>query len=183
MKQSITLYHANSHAKCEDFLKNKQELIIADEHGGKWLGKGMYFWDNLSNAHYWCKEKIRKEKIPYCSIVTVVACFEHENMLDLSDFEEHERIYNLWIKYCEITNTPSKEDIGTVLNTLFNALPEFHNKYHIIKAIGSNYVVHSQLIDNYNNKKVSISLKSKVIYNIRVAHIISEREIKEIYYD
>ena len=57
--QIIKGYHCNDLERTKKFVENK-ELIMTQEDG-YWLGKGMYFWDNLSNAHYWKKEKERKD--------------------------------------------------------------------------------------------------------------------------
>lgn len=181
MSQVITLYHTNSKEKCNDFLSNSK-LIIADENGGPWLGKGMYFWDNLSNSHYWAKEKIRKEKLSECTILSVVVEYNLENLLDLTDLEVTNRIYDLWFLYCERNHNSTRKDLGVILNILFRTLSELSEKYHIIKAIGNNYNVNSNLLNNNYSKRIGISINAKTIYNVRVSHIIKSKSQKEVYY-
>ena len=57
-KPNVNVYHANDRLKVENFLETNELIISKDTN---WLGKGMYFWDNLSNARYWKNEKLRKK--------------------------------------------------------------------------------------------------------------------------
>lgn len=180
MDQVITLYHTNSPEICNDFLNNKIQLYVSDQNGGQWLGAGMYFWDNLSNARYWGNQKLKR--ISQCHIICVNVQFDRSNLLDLTDLETSDYIIELWEKYCEKTNTDFRSDLGCVLNTLFNAISELNNKFYLIKAIGNNYSTKSDLFEKTYHKKIRVSLSGKVIYNIRKEHIIKEKELKEIYY-
>lgn len=58
-KSNVDVYHANDRLKVENFLKTNELIISKDTN---WLGSGMYFWDNLSNAKYWKNEKLRKNE-------------------------------------------------------------------------------------------------------------------------
>ena len=58
----IKVYHCNSEEKCNDFIIRKKLLESNHPYDSFWLGKGMYFWDNLGNAKYWRKEKLKKNK-------------------------------------------------------------------------------------------------------------------------
>ena len=49
----IKVYHCNSEEKCNDFIIRKKLLESNHPYDSFWLGKGMYFWDNLGNAKYW----------------------------------------------------------------------------------------------------------------------------------
>ena len=42
--------YENNINEVENFLKTNELIISKDTN---WLGSGMYFWDNLSNAKYW----------------------------------------------------------------------------------------------------------------------------------
>lgn len=180
MDQIITLYHTNSKEICEDFLNSKINLYISDQDGGQWLGAGMYFWDNLSNAKYWGNQKLKR--FSECHIIYVNAHFDLDNLLDLTDLDVSDYIFQIWEKYCERTHTNLYTDLGVVLNTLFNILPKMNEKYHLIKAIGNNYTTKSDLFENTNHRRICVSLSGKVIYNIRKEHIIKEKKLKEIYY-
>ena len=43
-KPNIDVYHTNDRLKVKNFLKTNELIISKDTN---WLGKGMYFWDNL----------------------------------------------------------------------------------------------------------------------------------------
>lgn len=62
IRENIKVYHCNDKQRCEKFLKEDNYLIWSEEDG-IWLGSGMYFWDNLSNAKYWKGEKNEKHII------------------------------------------------------------------------------------------------------------------------
>jgi len=86
-------YHANEYQKCERFLSGKFEV----SNDTDWLGTGMYFWDNLSNAKYWKREKVRKGDPPHeeaCKIVKARISCEH--LLDLADTEIPAGFCRLW---------------------------------------------------------------------------------------
>ena len=51
---NIIAYHTNYDFKCNHFIKTKTPIISEDTY---WLGDGMYFWDNLSNAKFWVNKK------------------------------------------------------------------------------------------------------------------------------
>ena len=98
VEPNIIGYHTNSKIKCKNFMDNENYLIWSkDTH---WLGDGMYFWDNLSNADYWLSEKKRKEpQIKEWSIVS--ANIYLNKMLDLTDEKIVEQYNKLWVSYCE----------------------------------------------------------------------------------
>ena len=54
----IKVYHCNSEEKCNDFIIRKKLLESNHPYDSFWLGKGMYFWDNLGNAKYWRKKNV-----------------------------------------------------------------------------------------------------------------------------
>lgn len=64
--QALILYHCNKQEECLKFL-NKQDYLISSQEDGIWLGKGMYFWDNISNARFWKREKLKPKKCGYSS--------------------------------------------------------------------------------------------------------------------
>lgn len=55
VRPNSILYHCNDKTRCQKFLDNKKFMIESKEDG-IWLGNGMYFWDNLSNAKFWYRK-------------------------------------------------------------------------------------------------------------------------------
>lgn len=93
----INLFHVSSHENINDFLRNKQIRLSNHPYDDKWLGCGMYFWDNLGNANFW---KLEKEKKSIdCTILKCPAFIEEDDLLDLTDND----ILNT---YEEIINQP-----------------------------------------------------------------------------
>ena len=60
LESNLVLYHCNDEKRCLKFLDSDTYMIISNEDG-RWLGQGMYFWDNYGNAKYWEKVKQRKD--------------------------------------------------------------------------------------------------------------------------
>ena len=60
IEPNIIVYHCNDIERCDIFLE-KKDYMIESKEDGIWLGEGMYFWDNYSNANYWLHEKERKD--------------------------------------------------------------------------------------------------------------------------
>ena len=59
MESNIIGFHTNTKDKIKNFIEKGIPITSEDT---TWLGTGMYFWDNLSNAKYWKNEKIRKNE-------------------------------------------------------------------------------------------------------------------------
>lgn len=78
---SIEGYHVNSEEKCKHFLSRELHLIISKDT--EYLGAGMYFWDNKSNAKYWFNQ--RQKKRP-SNLFMVISCnISLDKLLDLTD--------------------------------------------------------------------------------------------------
>lgn len=90
-RPNIDVYHANDELKIENFLKTNELIISKDTN---WLGSGMYFWDNLSNAKYWKNEKLRKKETTNIKIIKGKIFLE--KLLDLTDEETVRYIDNIW---------------------------------------------------------------------------------------
>lgn len=73
-------YHTNSLSKCMDFITTSH--LVWCEEDGNWLGSGMYFWDNLSNAKFW---QVKKEKYGAIDVKIVRALLSLTDLLDLTD--------------------------------------------------------------------------------------------------
>ena len=90
-KSNVDVYHANDRLKVENFLKTNELIISKDTN---WLGSGMYFWDNLSNAKYWKNEKLRKNET--IDIKIIKGKIFLEKLLDLTDEETVKKIDKTW---------------------------------------------------------------------------------------
>ena len=165
----IKVYHCNSEEKCNDFIIRKKLIESNHPYDSFWLGKGMYFWDNLGNAKYWRKEKLKKNK---SQNLKIICCFVSlEKVLDLTDSEEIELIHKLW-KEIDVEpnlniNKKKKTKIGDKLNFIYDFFPEFIKNYNIIKTIGENYKHNDIFFDNKNFNGVKPGISSKVIYNVK----------------
>lgn len=52
MESRIIIYHSDEEEKCKEFVDNENVLILSgNSKDDIWLGKGMYFWDNIGNAN------------------------------------------------------------------------------------------------------------------------------------
>ena len=90
-KPNIDVYHTNDRLKVKIFLKTNELIISKDTN---WLGKGMYFWDNLLNAKYWKNEKLRKRETTDIKIIKGKIFLE--KLLDLTDEETVKYIDDIW---------------------------------------------------------------------------------------
>lgn len=54
MESKAILYHSNTKEECDTFISQENYLIESkNAYDDKWLGYGMYFWDNKGNAVWW----------------------------------------------------------------------------------------------------------------------------------
>lgn len=166
----IYLYHCNTKEKCGNFLNNILELIKSShKYDDYWLGKGMYYWENLGNAKYWKKDKTRKN--PNDEFVIIKSFVSLEKLLDLTDNDIANKIEILWEKLSnqslENKNFQNKVPIGAKLNFIYKKLDEFQKKYNIVKIVGINYKSKNNFFDERKNTKVKPSSTVKIIYNVK----------------
>lgn len=171
------LYHCNDRKRSMKFLSSDTYMIISQEDG-KWLGQGMYFWDNLSNARYWKGEKRRKR--PEEDFIIVRARVSMEKLLDLMDQDICEsiwEIWNAWKKRAKIVSDENNIPLGKKLNVLYKMIPEFKNSYHVFKIYGKyNKTPPNNLFQyNLNSKLSEPTLAVKCIYNVKCNDAILER--------
>ena len=61
MESKIILYHSDEENKCKQFVDKENVLILSgNTKDDIWLGKGMYFWDNMGNDNWWNKKQCDK---------------------------------------------------------------------------------------------------------------------------
>ena len=166
----IYLYHCNTKEKCDNFLNNTLELIESNhKYDDNWLGKGMYYWDNLGNAKYWKKDKIRKN--PSNKFVIIKSFVSLEKVLDLTDDDIVNIIEEVW-KKLNIQDETNKDlknkmPIGAKLDFIYEKISEIKTKYSIIKIIGINYKPKNNFFNEIKNNKIKPSSTVKVIYNVK----------------
>jgi len=166
MIPNIIGYHTNAPEKCIDFLNNDCIIESIDKH---WLGNGMYFWDNLGNAHYWANEKKRKDNLPKVYIIR--ANIVVDQMLDLTDNDIINKINDIWNQYCYRKRINSDKPLGVKLNTLFKFYSNFHSNYKVIKAVGyyKDHKLHNFFIDS------NVSSQVKTIYCVKCSSKIIDK--------
>ena len=134
LRPNSILYHCNDSTRCQKFLQD-HTYVIESQEDGIWLGSGMYFWDNATNANYWLKQKSSKQ--PEEKFEIVIAHVYMDHMLDLTDIDICKNIETLWKTYKQKSglDTPDNETLGYKLNTLYDYFPSFKEMYHVIKII------------------------------------------------
>lgn len=93
VRPNSILYHCNDKTRCQKFLDNKKFMIESKEDG-IWLGNGMYFWDNLSNAKFWYRKKQQKHD----ELLIVQSNVYTDFLLDLTDLDVCNKMEQLWNK-------------------------------------------------------------------------------------
>lgn len=162
MVPNITGFHANDYDKTRAFV-DKGELACSKDTD--YLGYGMYFWDNLSNAKYWAKQKIKKERLRYCYISTANVIVK-EPILDLTDKETIGLIRRLWLEFCTLQGAEKNQPLGVILDTLFEYFDELLGEMKVAKCIGSyeRWSKNKFLLELTNNY---IDDRPKTIYTVK----------------
>lgn len=185
MRPLAVLYHCNDAFRCNKFINDASYLILSVEDG-KWLGTGMYFWDNVGNAHYWKREKVRKSQNDSLNGHTLYSIVQAgvytDAMLDLTDIEVCEKVELIWEEYMKSINSSEKYvPLGAKLNTLFECFGFFQSNYSVVKVIGK-YPLHSEnhlFSYRLNRNNPEPFTAAKCIYNVKSADVIAERKILE----
>lgn len=174
----IYLYHCNTKNKCKNFLNNVLELIESNhKYDDYWLGRGMYYWDNLGNAKYWKKDKIRKN--PNEEFVIIKSFVSLEKLLDLTDNDVADKIEVLWKELSnqnlENKYLKNKVPIGAKLDFIYKKMDDFQKIYNIIKIIGINYKSKNNFFDERKNNAIKPSSTVKIIYNVKDSSCIIKK--------
>ncbi len=178
MEPNIIGYHSNTEDKANKFVNNGELAISPDTY---YLGKGMYFWDNIGNAEYWAAEKIRKSKKEKKPIDKVLICRANvilkEPILDLTDSLTIEDLKELWISYCEKKKeTKKRQLLGTIIDILMDFFPVLQ-EMKVSKCHGD-YSHHKMayFLDKYV-EKLYITNNIKTIYCVRCKTRIADQRI------
>lgn len=165
-------YHANEYQKCDRFLSGEFEVSSDTD----WLGTGMYFWDNLSNARYWKRQKVRKGDPPYeeaCKIVKARISCGH--LLDLTDTEILKGFCGLWqgVKNKIETEKRNRMGFGQKIDFIISFYSDMQDDCLVVKALAD----YSGNEDNcYLFKSSNFLSTVKTIYSVRDDSVIDCRE-------
>lgn len=177
MEAKAILYHSNKKERCRKFISGEEYLILSENlKDDNWLGKGMYFWDNMGNAKWWNKKQCRRN--PDISYTIVAVNVDLEKLLDLTDFQVYENLEKIWQDVCKKIKMSPDVPLGNKLNFLFDT-QDFLKEYAIIKVNGKyNGTPNKGFFEyNYKTRKAEPTMATKCIYSIRDEGCIIEKEI------
>lgn len=176
VRPNSILYHCNDKTRCQKFLDNKKFMIESKEDG-IWLGNGMYFWDNLSNAKFWYRKKQQKHD----ELLIVQSNVYTDFLLDLTDLDVCNKMEQLWNKVYkenEIKIPKDKITLGVKLNYLYDYYDMFKDVYQVIKVIGKYKKTPQNSFYKYDldSRRAEQTTAIKCIYNVKNVDAIATRE-------
>ena len=176
VRPNSILYHCNDKTRCQKFLDNKKFMIESKEDG-IWLGNGMYFWDNLSNAKFWYRKKQQKHD----ELLIVQSNVYTDFLLDLIDLDVCNKMEQLWNKVYkenEIKIPKDKITLGVKLNYLYDYYDMFKDVYQVIKVIGKYKKTPQNSFYKYDldSRRAEPTTAIKCIYNVKNVDAIATRE-------
>lgn len=176
VRPNSILYHCNDKTRCQKFLDNKKFMIESKEDG-IWLGNGMYFWDNLSNAKFWYRKKQQKHD----ELLIVQSNVYTDFLLDLTDLDVCNKMEQLWNKVYkenEIKIPKDKITLGIKLNYLYDYYDMFKDVYQVIKVIGKYKKTPQNSFYKYDldSRRAEPTTAIKCIYNVKNVDAIATRE-------
>lgn len=176
VRPNSILYHCNDKTRCQKFLDNKKFMIESKEDG-IWLGNGMYFLDNLSNAKFWYRKKQQKHD----ELLIVQSNVYTDFLLDLTDLDVCNKMEQLWNKVYkenEIKIPKDKITLGVKLNYLYDYYDMFKDVYQVIKVIGKYKKTPQNSFYKYDldSRRAEPTTAIKCIYNVKNVDAIATRE-------
>ena len=170
------IFHTDKERNNEKFLKEKTLLEANNER--IWLGAGMYFWDNISNAQYWKRVKKYHDKFSNYSIVRASLRCNLDDLLNLTDEDTVNELQE-YVECCKkiyYQKTGKKinldaMDTGEIINFAYKCSKLFDNNktFKCVKGIGlyqpkgKNFIVSK---DN-SHSRVHLTSRGKNIYAVR----------------
>lgn len=181
MESKTILFHSNEKEKCRAFIDGKIPLLLSgNSKDDKWLGTGMYFWDNEGNVNWWNRKQTKKHPLNQYSIIRVNADTSH--LLDLTDFDVYMKTKDIWTSFCKLIGEKTDVPLGNKLNTLFASLTDWKENYTVIKVFGKYKETprHGIFTFDYESIEAEPTIAVKCIYNIKDEKCIMEKEfVKE----
>lgn len=160
------------------FVKENKLIITHDTH---YLGNGMYFWDNESNAHYWARKKLREPKNKGKQIKKVLICRAkivlESPILDMTDKEQIKLIQKLWNVYCDKMKENNRRQFsGTILNILRRFFPDEFEPMKVSKGHGDYSRNNKARFLANLDKNTYLDDRPKTIYAVHCNERVVERE-------
>lgn len=179
LRSNIIAYHVNDYERCKKYVEDIDYLILSKDT--KWLGYGMYFWDNDSNANYWIGQK-KKKDLKGISIAKTKSNIFIDKMLDFTDMN-HRRMFNtLWEKYKQLEGGNEEELLGIKVDKLFDYFSILREQFFVIRVYGNyKYTPQGKLIV-YDLKSVECDPVThiKTIYSVKDRDFAQCRQIMEV---
>ena len=178
MKTMVPVYHADSKKQNDKFISNEKALLASHEEG-YWCGKGMYFWDNHSNADYWEKE-ISKQRKDELSICLASLQYEQDNCLDMTDEATAEELFQVANELLNKMDSHERPHLqmsktGSVINFVHKALQKNGLPTFDVVKMSGHYPNKRRSVFNESYKKAHATLKNKIIYSVRDGQLLTER--------
>ena len=169
------IFHTDKVWNNKLFLNRKTLLMARDER--IWLGAGMYFWDNISNARYWKRQKSKKNKYEAFSIIGASLRCNLNDLLDLTDKNVVQELQE-YVNQCKkIYHKQTGREIdldsmksGEIVNFAYECSKLFDNgrSFQCVKGNGLYHSKSGDFISEQDyNKGVHLTSRSKTIYAVR----------------
>lgn len=179
MEAKAILYHSNEAEKCDMFITKTDYLIESQNlKDDKWLGTGMYFWDNLGNAKWWNEKQRQRNSEKIYSIA--IANVNLENLLDLTDPDVYFNIENIWKMICIRERKNTQIPLGNKLNILWD-VGNFSRYYDVVKVFGRYINIFSGGLFDFdiNSKTAEPTMTARAIYNVKSSDCIVKKAYLE----
>ncbi|WP_196606588.1 hypothetical protein [Pectinatus frisingensis] len=158
----IDAYHVNNEKKCSDFLSSQESHLIVS-NDTIYLGSGMYFWDNIGNAHYWKRMREKNSR----DVFLVLQCvLDIDALLDLTDPEISSKIDHLWDMFEKKSKSGHKKPLKNLagkLDYLYEACTTI-KCFHVIRIIAE--------YDHKINDANIFCGKNYIAQNVRVIYCV-----------
>lgn len=177
-KHSIVGYHyCSNKKKCRDFVEKNIPITAVRS---KWLGEGMYFWDNPGNARFW-KEYQESRGAPKGGLI-VRAELDMDHVLDLTDpiilVALNESVGSI-VQILRKKRHANNASLSDILNYHLNS--DVYRKQHeyvkVIEAAGryrKDEVKLKDLLELVPEATPHLDFATKIIYCVRHESAISD---------
>jgi len=174
----IPLYHTDTKSLNQKFVSG---AFFPSKEDGEWCGAGMYFWDNLSNAHYWEASKRRRARSKDVNVSRSSLKCARNDILDLTSAHNSMQLKIFARYYAEKYNVPvdfSKN--GTVINFVHDAYEMDHGStFSVVRVSGIYGGPHAGVIgdNDRESKRPHATERVKIIYAVREGSLVNDRAI------
>jgi len=184
----IPVYHVDTESQNDKFVHGG---FFPSQEDGVWAGKGMYFWDNFSNAKYWLQ--IQHSHLPdknFNTSKSKLICSE-KDILDMTRTDTSQEVKVFAIRFSgEFDVDLDMDKNGEVINFLHDVLEKRQAKhiFSVVKEHGLypktkiKGLIGSNEIGYHGDRKKVIPLptsKVKTVYAVRDRSLLQRREIAD----